>query len=405
MLLRPSAIMVKMNILQVFDFFSSSHGGGTVDILYHLSRGLSDRGHNVVLYTGDFKLDSDYIRSLEGVKVYPFHSRLDLAGLHVMPGIISESRKNIREFDVIHMHCFRSFQNLVLHHYANKSGIPYIVDAHGSAPRIIAGRKGPMVLFKWLYDVLVGNKILRDAGKLVAETQVGADEYIELGAARDKITLIHPPIDAHEFSELPSPGVFRQKQNIGDRKVVMFLGRINWIKGIDFLVESIALLAKQRQDVVLVIVGPDDGYKQALEKHINNLGIQDSVLFTGFLSGTDKLSALVDADVLVQPSIYEQGARPSLEAILCDTPVIVSGNTGAGEDIRKMDAGYLVEHGDIDGLKGAIQYIFDNPDEVRTKTQKAGEYIRTNQSLAAQAEKFEKLYEEVIENSKGKKDK
>jgi len=395
--------MVKMNILQVFDFFSLSHGGGTVDLLYQLSRGLSNRGHNVVLYTSDYKLDCDYIKSLEGVKVHPFHSRLDIAGLHVMPGIISESRKNIREFDVIHMHCFRSFQNLVLHHYATKSGIPYIVDAHGSAPRITAGRRGPVVFFKWLYDVLFGYRVLRDAGQLVAETQVGADEYIKLGAARDKITLIHPPIDTDGFAELPPAGMFRHKQNIGNRKVVMFLGRINWIKGIDFLVESIALLAKQRQDVVLVIVGPDDGYKQALEKHINDLGIQDRVLFTGFLGGTDKLSALVDADVLIQPSIYEQGARPSLEAILCNTPVIVSSNTGAGEDIHKMDAGYLVEHGDVAGLRHAIQYIFDNPDEARIKTQKAKEYIRTNLSLAAQTEKYEKLYEEVIENNKGKK--
>jgi glycosyltransferase involved in cell wall biosynthesis len=395
--------MVKMNILQVFDFFSLSHGGGTVDILYHLSKRLSNRGHNVVLYTSDFKLDRDYIKSLAGVKVYPFHSRLDLAGLHVMPGIISESKKSIREFDVIHMHCFRSFPNLVLHHYATKSGIPYIVDAHGSAPRMTAGRKGPLVFSKWLYDVLVGYRILRDAGKLVAETQVGADEYIELGAPPEKITLIHPPVDAGEFSELPSPGMFRQKQKIGDRKVVMFLGRINWIKGIDFLVDSFALLAKQMQDVVLVIVGSDDGYKRALGKRINDLGIQDRVLFTGFLGGTDKLSALVDADVLVQPSIYEQGARPSLEAILCDTPVIVSRNTGAGEDIREMDAGYLVDHGDTEGLRDALQYIIDNPDEAGIKTQKAKEYIRTNLSLAAQTEKYENLYREVIENNKGSK--
>ena len=394
--------MVKMNILQVFDFFSLSHGGGTVDILYHLSKGLSSRGHNVVLYTGDYKLDRDYIKSLEGVKVYPFHSRLDLAGLHVMPGIISESRKSIREFDVIHMHCFRSFQNLVLHHYATKSGIPYIVDAHGSAPRMTAGRKGPMVIFKWLYDGLVGYRILRDAGKLVAETQVGADEYIKLGATRDKITLIHPPIDADEFSELPSPGVFRQKHKIGEKKVVMSLGRINWIKGIDFLVESIALLAKQRQDVVLVIVGPDDGYQPTLERDISDLGISDRVLFPGFLTGTDKLSALVDADILVHPSIYEQGARTPLEALMCGTPVIVSQNTGAGEIIRNINAGYLVEHGDVHSLRDIIQYILDNPDEARTRTQKAKEYIKANLSLNAQTGEYEKLYEAVIENNKRK---
>ncbi len=388
-----------MNILQVFDFFSLSHGGGTVDILYHLSRSLSSRGHNVVLYTSDFKLDQDYINSLEGVKVYPFHSRLDIAGLHIMPGIISESRKYIRQFDVVHLHCFRSFPNVVMHHYATKNGIPYIVDAHGSTPRVTLGGRSPMVFFKWLYDVLIGYKILRDASRLVAETQVGADEYVQLGASPDNITLIHPPVDAVGFSELPETGLFRQKYQIGDSKVILFLGRINWIKGIDFLVESIALLTKQRQDIVLAIVGSDDGYRQTLEKHINDLGIKERVIFTGFLEGTDKLSALVDADVLVQPSIYEQGARPSLEAILCNTPVIVSKNTGAGEDIGEMDAGYLVDHGDTAGLRDAIRFIFDNPEEARIRTQKAKEYITANLSLVSQTEKYENLYQEVIENN------
>jgi len=391
-----------MNVLQAFDFFSMPHGGGVVDNLYHLSQSLSSRGNNVVLYASDFKLDQDYIKSLEGVKVYPFHSRLDIAGLHVMPGIIPESRKNLKEFDVIHLHSFRSFQNLVLHHYGVKYGIPYIIDAHGSAPRIAAGRKSPMVFFKWLYDVLFGYRIMRDAGKLVAETRVGIDEYIKLGAAPDKISLIHPPLDIDEFSQLPRAGLFRRERKIGEKKIIMSMGRINWIKGLDFLVTSFALLARQNRDVVLVIVGPDDGYQTTLERNIKDLGISDRVLFTGFLTGTDKLSVLVDADILVHPSVYEQGARTPLEVLMCGTPVIVSQNTGAGEIIRNMNAGYLVEHGDVPGLRDVIQYILDNPDEARTRTQKAKEFIKANLSLNAQTEKYEKLYEEVIENNKRK---
>lgn len=395
--------MVAMNVLQVFDFFSPTHGGGTVEVLYHLSRGLRGRGHNVVLYTSDFQLDRDYIRSLEGVKVYPFHSRLDMAGLHVMPGIISESRKCVKEFDVIHLHCFRSFPNLVIHHYAAKYGIPYIVDAHGSTPRIAAGGKSTMLLFKWLYDMLFGYRILRDASKLVAETQVGVGEYIRLGALRDKIALVHPPLDVDSFSRLPNPGVFRHKYGLGNQKIIMSLGRINWIKGMGFLVDAFALLIKQRQYVVLVIVGPDDGYQQALEKRINDLGIRDKVLFTGFLGGAEKLSALVDADILVYPSVYESLGLVALESLVCGTPVIVSRDTGAGELIRDMNAGYLVEHGDTDGLRDAIQYVLDNSDEAGTRTRKGQEYIRTNLSLAAQTEKYENLYREVIENNRQKK--
>ena len=163
--------------------------------------------------------------------------------------------------------------------------------------------------------------------------------------------------------------------------------------------ESFSELAKSRSDVMLVIVGNDDGYQPTLEELINKLDLSDRVLFTGFLGGVDKLSALVDADVMVQTSRYEQGAWAPIEAVLCNTPIVVSSNSGAGEDVKRIDAGYLVEYGDRNQLKNAIQYVFDNPVEAQNKTRKAKEYIETNLSFAKGIEKYEKLYEEVIERS------
>ena len=389
---------MKMRILQAFDFFSPLHGGGTVDILYRLSKSLKRRGHEVVIYTSDFELDRGYIDSLEGVKVYPFHSWLNLSGIYFTPGMIAEAREKLKDFDIIHLHCYRSLQNIILHHYARKYGVPYIVDAHGSTLRIAEGKKGPKRFLKWLFDIAFGYRILRDAGKVVAETEVGINEYKKLGVSPDKIVLIHPPLDIEEFSKLPPRGLFRSKYSIKERYMILFLGRIHWVKGIDFLVESFHQLVQQRSDVILVIVGPDDGYKPALIKLIDRLNLSDKVAFTGFLGGEEKLSALVDADILVQPSLYEQGARPSLEAILCNTPVIVSKNTGAGEEVKKIDAGWLVEYGNKSELRDTIQYILDNPEEAQKKTQKAKEYIKENLSLARQTEKFEKLYADLSGN-------
>ena len=385
-----------MKILQAVDFFSVPHGGGTVDIVYRVSRALRQRDHEVVIYTSDYELDQDYIDSMPGVKVYPFHSWLHLWRLHFTPGMIRETRKKLKDFDVIHLHCHRNFQNIVLRYYARKYGVPYILDAHGSTLRIAEGKEWLKPLLKWIYDVTFGHRILRDASRVIAETEVGVNEYKQLGVNQDKIALIHPPLDVDEFGQLPPPGLFRRKYNVKERYVILFLGRINWIKGIDFLVESFHLLVQQGHDAILAIVGPDDGYKYILDNLISELDLSDRVLFTGFLAGEDKLSALVDADVLVQPSIYEQSARPSFEAILCDTPVIVSRNTGAGEDVAKIDAGWLMEYGNKGELRDAIQYILEHPDEARIKTQKAKEYIKANLSLARQIEKYEKLYEEVM---------
>jgi len=317
-----------------------------------------------------------------------------------MPGIITETRKRLKDFDIIHLHSFRSFENVVIHHYAKKYDIPYVLDTHGSLPRMTRGRRDFKWLLRWLFDVAFGYRILRDASKAVAETQVGISEYKEFGVNQDNIILIPPPFAIEHFSQLPSHGLFRQEYDVKEKRIILFLGRINWIKGLDFLVESFNELAKSRSDVILVIVGNDDGYKSTLDKLIKELDLSDKVLFTGFLSGVEKLSALVDADVVVQTSVYEQGAWAPFEAVLCNTPIIVSNNSGAGEDVQKIDAGYLVGYNDKNQLRDMMQYVLDNPTEAQKKTHKAKEYIKSNLSLEKGIENYEKLYKEVSERCK-----
>jgi glycosyltransferase involved in cell wall biosynthesis len=373
-----------MRILQVFDFLSLPHGGGTVDIVYRLSQALAKRGHEVTICTGDFELDR-----IDRVNLKVFRSYFNKHGFYIMPSLF---KFDVGDYDVVHLHCYRSFQNIVLCSLARHAGKPYIIDAHGSTVEL-PGRKQ---LVRKLYDGAFGYKDLKYASRVIAEAEIGILEYKKLGVDSEKIVMLHPFIDIEEFNNLPKDGLFREKYNIKEKYVVMFLGRIHWAKGIDFLLDSFTILNRDREDVRLVIVGQDDGYKLTLEKTIAIRGLSDKVLFIGFLSGQAKLSALVDADILVQPSGNEAGARPSLEAILCDTPVIVTRFTGAGQEIEKMDAGCLVEYGNRNKMAFAIQYMLDFPEESEIKTQKAKQYIKANLSLDKQIVKYEELYEEVV---------
>jgi len=383
-----------LKILQVFDIFSP-HTNGTVKLLYQLSKTLAYRGHEVTIYSSDFKIDQQHIDSLGRVKVYPFHSWLNLAGFRIMPGMIRRVRRELKGFDIIHLHSYRSFAHVVIHRYAQEYSVPYVVDSHGSIPRLVKGK------LKWFFDVTVGNRIINDASRVIAETEVGIAECKEAGVDQDKIVLLPPPpCDVGEFSQLPPPGLFRHRFNIKEKHIIMFLGRIHWVKGLDFLIESFYELARYRCDVILVIVGPDDGYKSILETLIDELNLSDMVLFPGFLSGNEKLSALVDASVVVQTSRYEQGAGAPIEAVLCDTPIIVSRDTGSGEDVRRMDAGYLVEFGNKDDFREKVEYILNNPTEAKTKTRKAKDYIKSNLSMAKKVEEYENLYATCIEESK-----
>ncbi len=366
-----------------------------MDVIFNLSAVLSKRGHRVTVLTSDLGLDPEYVDSLKNVDVRAYHCSLNLAGFLVLPSMIGTVKRNLKDFDVIHLHCHRSFQNVVVHHYAKKYGVPYVLDTHGDTPRSVNGR-GLKWLFKCLFDISIGRRIVNDASWLIGQNEMGCNEYIEAGARHpERIVSVTPMRDMKQFDHLPVPGMFRQRYGLDNKRIVMFLGRLNRIKGLDFLVQSFALLAKSRTDVTLVLVGSDDGHKLALEKLAGELGITERVLFTGFLQGEAKLAALVDADVLIQPSIYEQGVWAPYEAVLCNTPIILTAS-GAGEEVRKADTGYVVEYGDKKGLSDKIAYVLDNPAEVAAKTRRAKEYIRANLSLEKGVENYERLYDACV---------
>lgn len=390
-----------MRILHIFPYLSPN-ANGTVTLVRQLSRALVQRGHEVGIFTSNLELSKEYVDSLHPVKIYTYPSWISVKGLYLYlsPGMLSEAKKIVKKFDMLHLHCFRSLQNMVVCHYAKRYSIPYVLDTHGSVPIATEGKKELKWLPRKLFDVFCGYGILKEASRVIAETEVGVREYQEMGVRNEKISLISPPFSVEEFSRLPMDGRFRSKYSIGEKYLIMFLGRIHRIKGLDFLVESFYELTQLRSDVILAIVGPDDGYKSALDDLIDRLNLSNKVLFTGFLGGEEKLSALVDASVVIQTSRYEQGAWVPFEAVLCGTPIIVTKHTGAGEDVRRLDAGYLVEFGNRKELAGLILRILEDPTEARNKARQAAEYIRKNLSTAERIEDYEKLYVECIEENK-----
>jgi glycosyltransferase involved in cell wall biosynthesis len=380
-----------MKILQVFDRFSPT-GGGIAAVVKKLSQELAEKGHEVTIYTSDFEYDQNYINSIPEVKVISFHSCLNVSGFHLTPGVINTAKKTIKDFDVIHFQCYTSFLNIPIWYYANKYGVPYIIDAHGTAAK--THRKGR----KYLFHVAVGKKMLRGASRAVAETQQGIKEYKDAGIREDRIIKIQPGFDIKEYSKLPVRGSFIKKYKLSGKKIILFLGRIHWIKGIDFVIESFAELIKNRQDLILVVVGQDDGYKVNLEKMVVKLNISDKVFFPGFLSLEDKIASLVDAEMLVQPSRYEQGvAWTSIEAIMCDTPVIISKNTGASQDIDEMGGGYMVDFGNKNELVKIINSILADNTEAKNITERQKYFVKEKLSLEKKTIEFEELYRQCIE--------
>ena len=385
-----------MKILHSFILFSIEIGGGTSDFIYKICKAQVKAGLKPTVLSGSYAFDQFLADTLDQVDFHVERTWLYKQGFSLMPWLIPWCRNNLQQYDIVHMHAYRTFQNVVLYYYCKKYNIPYVMDAHGSVPYFTKKK-----FIKKIFDKFIGKFILKNANVLLAETEVGVDEYINLDKTinKNKIVILSPPFDTDEYLQLPKKGNFRKKYNISlDEKVISFLGRVHYIKGNDFLIKGFAEFVKCNQNSKLVIIGPDDGHMVECKEIVNNLGIKDKVIFTGFLGGEYKNSALVDSDIVVQLSRQEQGAWAPLEAVLCETPIVVTGHTGTGEDIKRLNAGYLVDFDDVNGLCDIFINIFDDYDLAMNKTLKAKQYIEQHLSFNSRVGEYTDIYNNSIEN-------
>lgn len=359
-------------------------------MLYQLSKKLVRRGHEVTIYTSDYQLSREYIDSIPEVKIHPFKTWLIWARFAVTLGIIRNAREQVKDFDIIHLHDYRTFQNIVVYHYAKKYNVPYVLQPHGTTPRVMERK-----WLKWLFDFTFGYRILRDASKVVAVSKEEAGYDKQMGAGDKKVSIIYNGMDVESFRNLPEYGKFRGVYGI-EGTMILYLGRINKTKGIDFLAKAFSELTKEVDRATLVIAGPDDGYKAELEKIIEALNLGNKIKFVGYVDEKDKLSPYVDADLFVNAVAYMGGvALTPLEAIMCNTPVIATEE--CGEVIKEADCGYFVEYGDIEDLKLKMKRALGNPEEGKMMVERGKKYIYENLTWNRVAQEVEGIYHQVLE--------
>ena len=389
-----------MNILHVsahllIDLF----GGEPAKEIYGLSKALVERGHKVTIYTTDVFNKSRKLKyrteilNMDGVEVCEFKSLGIKLGqrryICISPAMIPMMAKQTATFDIIHLHQYPTFLNIVAHHYAQKYHVPYVLQAHGSLPGVTANHP-----LRQVYKLFWGRRILKDAYKLIAVSPTEVEQYRDTGIDEHKIEIVPNGIDLSEFDNLPKRGEFRRKYGLGDQRIILYLGRIHKIKGLDLLAKVLTDLSQALSNIKLVIVGPDDGYLPSLKKLIADLGINDKVLFTGPLYGQEKLKAYVDADVYVLPSVYEIFGVTVLEACACGTPVIVTDRCGIA-DVINGQAGLVVPC-EKEQIQHALLHMLGN-DKLRQEFGERGKLlVREKFKWEKIAEQVEKVYRGIL---------
>ena len=385
-----------MKILQVCQsFYPCFASGGVVRVVYEISKELVERGNEVTVYTTDGCReaigDNKKPKEIDGVIVYYFKniskvlkSKLKITNPYYIPWI---ARKEIKNFDIIHIHEPRTILAVFISHYARKYNVPYIVQAHGSIMPFFQ-----KILLKKIFDKIWGYNILRDAVRVIAGTNEESMQYMEMGVKENKIEIISNAVDYRQFENIPQ-GIFRQKYGIDQNdKIILYLGRINKIKGIDLLLNSFKQLSNQFNNVKLVLIGPDDGFLSEVKMLMDDIG-EERTIYTGLVSEKTKLEAYVDADIYVLPSIKDNFPISVLEALASSTPVIVTRGCLIASIIEEV--GVVVDH-DVESLNQAIRDLLSNKELRFYLGEKGRNLIESKFTYKKVGVQFEELYEKII---------
>ncbi len=384
-----------MRILEVVPYFAPAYAyGGPPETVHKLCKALVDRGNEVTVLTTDTlgpntrqrsmhrtnKLDIYYLRNVSNYLAWNHQMFLPI-------GIRTFLQARQDSFDIIHTHSFRTYQSVLIRQYATRKGIPYVLSAHGSVPPIVRKK-----LAKRLFDQLIGRSLLEDAEVLIALSRAEVLQYESMGVPSSKINVIPNGIDPQEFSTLPPRGEFLRKYGLSGKRIVGYVGRLNARKGLDTLLESFRELAKLEDDLVLVLAGPDDGYRAHLEKKAKRLSLQNRTVFTGMITPPAKLEAFVDCSVVVYPGPFEIFGMVPFEALLCGRPVVVANDSGCGEIVAEAGAGLTVPPADVPALADAIRTALNETANVRDMTIRGRHFVVENLSWGRIAAEMESVY-------------
>lgn len=314
-----------MKLLIVIPYYEPAWGyGGPPRVISIIARALAER-HQVTVCTTDV-LDGQHRvtplrETLGGVEIYRFPTWSNTLSWKTKIIIPRHYRKTladvVKQHDVVLLSDFRHWLNAAVAPLLWRQHKPYLLAAFGQVQKPHDWKYPLKVVFDWLW----GKRLVRQANLLIAQTQHEIQDYQTLGANQAQMHVMPLMENRPTAEELEQRGAFRKKYGLSaTTKLLLFVGRINKLKGLDVLLRSVAQLK-----ATLVIVGRDDGYVQQLNALIQQLGIGDRVIQTGPLYGADNAACYLDADYFVfAPTHYEETSLAAVRALSFGLPVITT---------------------------------------------------------------------------------
>ena len=386
-----------MRILHVIANLAPRYGG-PAKACVEMARAVARLGHEVKIYTtnqdgpGELAVPRGRPLIQDGVEIryYPIQPPRFWGTSWPMARALAGG---IREADLVHIHSLYLFHDLIAGHYCRSYGVPYLVRPHGTLDPYLYRRHRWR---KYVMEAAFENRNIRRAAALHFTSE--EEERLARPHIGDVPGVVVPlGVDLREFQELPAAGRFRERfPEIGQKEIILFLGRINFKKGLDLLVQALARVLRKRRDLHLVVAGPDDdGWGARVKGWLQQEGIADCATFTGMLLGEEKLAALRDARIFVLPSYSENFGMAVIEAMACGLPVVISDRVNIWREVEAAGAG-LVTPCEAGQTATAMLELLDNPELAGRLGQNGIKLVREQFQWTTVAITLEKTYKKII---------
>lgn len=317
--------------------------GGISRVVHDLSHRLIKDGHDVTVVTYR-EGDLTYYENDKGVKVYRVDNYMITPNnftdwiMQLNFNLISKATELINtegKYDVIHAHDW-------LVTYAAKTlkqsyNIPLVSTIHATEAGRNSGIHDDVQRYindtEWL--------LTYESTEVIVNSNYMKCEIQRLfGLPFDKINVIPNGVNLNLYNGIERDYDFRRKYAMDNEKIILYLGRLVYEKGVQNLISAMPKILEHYNDAKLVVAGKG-GMLDELKAQVKNMGIENKVYFTGYLDSKSVQKMYKCADVAVFPSTYEPFGIVALESMLSGTPTVVSDIGGLNE---------IITHG-VDGMK------------------------------------------------------
>ena len=388
--------MIK-NITLVTQYFAPAWSyGGPPRALFTLARQLINQGINIKVITTDVldeNRNTTLNETLDGIEIIRFKTISNYLAykmkLIIAPHVLEKSKEIIQQSDVVLFSDVRAIINWQLYSLVYNAKIPYGIFAFGEMPY----EEGIKAQVKIIMDIFWVKDFVKKATYRFAQTVHEQTMFnVYFGIPIKDTQLLPLPIDFDQ-QQIDEDLFYKYKKKWGinsDDQVILFVGRLHYLKGIDLLISAVTPLFRDNSHLKLLIVGRDDGEESKLHGFTSK-ELKNRVIFTGPLYEKEAIYAYSLASCFViTPRFYEETSLASLEALSYGVPVIVSRQADI-PCLEEYQAGYVVDN-DSDSIKKAVIRILEKVKKDKKQVKANSQRLISDKFSASQvAEKLSSM--------------